>query len=213
VRGVAQQLLARLVALELAAQRELAPQPGHRDVLGARPELAAQQRAPDRAPGPAPHARLDPLARRDRLERPDVLGPPLQQQHGEPHPQAGGRRQRPEAQEVQRPVEGPLAPLEEERHRGRLPFQLVAHPELLVERDDVAVAREEVVVVALEQLAAADVERRRLAAKAGPALVDVAGVALLRQAIGADEAGDARPEHRYAHGHARTRARMRPMPP
>jgi len=37
----------------------------------------------------------------------------------------------------------------------------------------VAVGGEQVVVVALEQVAAADVDRRRLAAQPGPALVDV----------------------------------------
>ena len=46
-----------------------------------------------------------------------------------------------------------------------------------------AVAREEVVVVALEQVPAADVERRRLAAQPGPALVDVHLVALLGQPV------------------------------
>ena len=94
-----------------------------------------------------------------------------------------------------------------------MPFELVAHAELLVERDDVAIAREEVVVVALEQVAAADVERRGLAAEARPALVDVADVALLRQAVRADEAGDARAEHRDPHVVALTRARMRCSPP
>ena len=74
-----------------------------------------------------------------------------------------------------------------------------------------AVAREEVVVVALEQLAAADVERRRLAAEPGPALVDVADVALLREPVGGDEAGHAGAEH--GDPHARTSARIRPTPP
>ena len=125
VRRVAELLVARLVALELAAQRELAPQPGHRDVLGARAELPAQQRAPDLAPRPAAHVALDPLACGDRLKRADLAGALLQQQHGDPHPQPRRRRQRLEAQEIQRPVERPLAPVEEERHRRRLPFQLV----------------------------------------------------------------------------------------
>ena len=58
------------------------------------------------------------------------------------------------------------------------------------------------VVVALEQVALADVERRGLAAEPGPALVDVGGVAGLRQAQGGGEAGDTGPEdgdpHRLA---------------
>jgi hypothetical protein len=91
-----------------------------------------------------------------------------------------------------------------------VPLQLVAHAELLVQRDDVAIAGEQVVVVALQQGAAADVERGGLAADAGPALVDVAGVARLRQAVRANEAGDAGADDRDAHQAARTRARMPP---
>ena len=63
-----------------------------------------------------------------------------------------------------------------------MPLELVRHPQLVVERRDVAVGGEEVVVVALEQVALADVERRRLAAQPGPALVDVDRVAGLGQA-------------------------------
>ena len=76
-----------------------------------------------------------------------------------------------------------------------------------------AIAREQVVVVALEQIAAADVERRRLAAEPRPALVDVADVTLLRQAVRADEAGDARAEHGDPHARLRTAARIRAIPP
>ena len=66
---------------------------------------------------------------------------------------------------------------DEERVGRVAPLELVRHPELLVEARDVAVRGEQVVVVALEPVAAADVERRRLAAEAGPALVDVDRVA------------------------------------
>ncbi len=62
-----------------------------------------------------------------------------------------------------------------------------------------AVGGEEVVVVALEQVALADVERRGLAAEAGPALVDVDGVAGLGEAHGSDEAGDAGPQDGDSH--------------
>ncbi len=61
-------------------------------------------------------------------------------------------------------------------------------------------------------MAVAEIERRRLTAEAGPALVDVADVAILRQPVRADEAGDARPDDRDP-GHARTAARMRAIPP
>src|SRR3954465_9124685 len=81
----------------------------------------------------------------------------------------------------------------------RPPLQLVGHPELLVEPRDVAVGGEQVVVVALEQVAAADVDRRRLAAEAGPALVDVDRVAGLGQAHAGHGAGHAGPQDRNPH--------------
>ena len=65
------------------------------------------------------------------------------------------------------------------------------------------------VVVALEQVALADVERRRLAAEPGPALVDVDGVAGLRQAQGSGEAGDTGPEHGDPHRSAGSSMLMR----
>ena len=75
-----------------------------------------------------------------------------------------------------------------------------------------AVARKQVVVVALEEVAAADVERRRLAAQPGPALVDVADVALRGQPIRRHKPRHARAQHRDAH-QARTAARIRATPP
>ena len=56
------------------------------------------------------------------------------------------------------------------------------------------------VVVALEQVAAADVERRRLAAEPRPALVDVDLMAGLSEPERADEAGDPGADHRDPHG-------------
>ena len=103
------------------------------------------------------------------------------------------QRQRPEAQQVERRGERPQAPVGEHRHRSTAPLELVRHPELVAQRRDVAVAGEQVVVVALEPVPAADVERRRLAAEPGPALVDVDRVPLAREPVRRDEAGDARP--------------------
>ena len=62
-----------------------------------------------------------------------------------------------------------------------------------------AVRAEQVVVVALEQVAAADVDRRGLAAEPGPALVHVDRMTGLRQAQTRDEAGDAGPEDSDSH--------------
>jgi hypothetical protein len=197
--GVAQQLLLGLVALDLPAQRQLAPQPPGGDVVGAVAELAAQQRAPDLVVGLTAHRLDDPVARRAVLERSDLLGSALQPQHREPHAHAVDRVERPEAQQIQRRRERPLASLEEERHRRRAPLELVGHPELVVELGDVAVAREEVVVVALDAVAVADVERRRLAAEPGPALVDVADVALLGQPAAGDQPRDPGPDDPDSH--------------
>ena len=76
-------------------------------------------------------------------------------------------------------------------------------PSSVVELGDVAVAREQVVVVALEQVAAADVDRRGLAAEPRPALVDVGPVALLAEAVRAHEAGDAGSDDGDPHGSSR----------
>ena len=199
VPRVAEQLLPGLLALQLAAHRQLAPQPRHRDVVGAVAELAAQQRPPDLLVGLGAHRVADPRARRHPLERRDVVAAALQAQDRDAHPQPRAQRQRREAQQVQRARERPRAALEEERHRGGQPLELVGEPELVVELRDVAVAREQVVVVALEQVPVADVERRRLPAQAGPALVDVARVAALGEPVRAHQAGDAGADHRDPH--------------
>jgi hypothetical protein len=75
----------------------------------------------------------------------------------------------------------------------------VGHSQLREQVGDVAVRREQVVVVALEPVAAADVERRRLAAEPRPALVDVDRVAGAREPVGRDEAADPGAEDRDPH--------------
>ncbi len=55
------------------------------------------------------------------------------------------------------------------------------------------------VVVALEPVASADIEGRRLAAEPGPALVDVDGMPRLRQPMAGDEPRDAGAEDRDPH--------------
>ncbi len=188
---VAEVLLARVLP---TPQPQLVPDPHHRDVVRAGAELAAQHRAPHLAPGGAPHPLLDPLARGDPLVRRLVVGEPLQPEHGEAHPDAVERRHRAEAQEVHRRRERPLAAVGEHRDARRPPLELVRHPELLVEPRDVAVGGEQVVVVALEPVPAADVDRRRLAAEPGPALVDVDLVARRRDPVRGDQAAHARPD-------------------
>ena len=192
---VAEQLDARLAPLELPAGGELVPQPRHRDVLGARAELAPQQRPPDLLAGLPRPSRAAPRPPRSRPRRARPRAPrggPLEAQHRDAHPHPRAQRERREAQQVERPGERPRAPVEEERHRRRPPLELLRHPELVVERGDLAVAREEVVVVALQAGAVAQVERRGLPAEPGPALVDVAHVARLGEAVG----GPARPSRR-----------------
>ena len=72
-------------------------------------------------------------------------------------------------------------------------------PELGVERLDVPVGGEEVVVVALEPDAAADVQRRRLAAQPRPALVHVDRVPGAREPVRGGQPRHARPEDRDPH--------------
>src|SRR5918997_4322388 len=86
---VAELLLGGIVP---ASQPELVLQPHHRDVVRALAELAAQQRAPERAVGVAAHVALDPLAGRDTLERAGRAGPLLDRHHAGAEPQAGERR-------------------------------------------------------------------------------------------------------------------------
>jgi hypothetical protein len=62
-----------------------------------------------------------------------------------------------------------------------------------------AVGGEQVVVVALEPVPAADVERRRLPAEPGPALVDVDGMAGLRQPVRRHQPRDAGSDHGDPH--------------
>ena len=94
---------------------------------------------------------------------------------------------------------GCSAPAREEGDARRAPLDRVGHPELVEQLGDVAVRREQVVVVALEPVAVADVERRRLPAEPGPALVDVDRVAGAREPVRCDEAADAGAEDRDPH--------------
>src|SRR3954451_15956379 len=68
------------------------------------------------------------------------------------------------------------------------------HPELGVQRLDVPVGGEEVVVVALEPRAVADVERGGLAAEAGPALVHVDRVPGTAEPVRRGQPRHARPQ-------------------
>ena len=202
---VAEELLPGVGAADRAPQPQLAPQPHHRDLVAAVAELPAQQRPPDRRPRGAPHPALDPRPRRHALERRRVVEA-LQREHRDAHAHAVQRRQRPEAQEVERRHEGMHAPLGEHGDARGQPLDLAGHPELRVERGDVAVRAEQVVVVALEAVAAADVDRRRLATQPRPALVDVDRVARVREPARGNEAADAGPEDRDPHRRAPERS-------
>ena len=199
VARVAEPLLAHVVAGDRAAQPQLAPQPHHRDPVGALAELAAQQRAPDLLPRLPSHPPLDPRARRHLLVGRAVAGEALQREHRRAHAHARERRERPEAEQVERRDERVQRAARVERDARGPPLDRVGHPELLEQAGDVAVGGEQVVVVALQPVAVADVERGRLAAEPGPALVDVDGVSGARQPAGCDEAADARAEHRDPH--------------
>ena len=88
---VAQALLARVLAADGAPQPQLAPQPHHRHLVGARAELPAQQRPPHLRPRLASHPALDPRAGGHALERRRVAGEALQRD-APPRPAARARR-------------------------------------------------------------------------------------------------------------------------
>ena len=84
---VAEQLVPRLAALDLAPDGQLAPQPRHRDVVGVAPELLVQQRTPDLLPSLRAHHALHPLARGHVVERRDVAVPTPNPEHRRAHAQ------------------------------------------------------------------------------------------------------------------------------
>jgi hypothetical protein len=124
----------------------------------------------------------------------------LEVQDREPEPQAGAQLQRLEPEQVERRGERVAAAAREHRDARRPPLDRVLDAELAVEPGDMAVAREQVVVVALDQQAVADVDRRRLAAEPRPALVHDDVVAPAREPVRGCEAGDAGAEDRDPHG-------------
>src|SRR5438094_767506 len=80
------------------------------------------------------------------------------------------RRKRRVRKEIARTDERPDPPARVHAHRRAMPLER-AREQLVVQRDHLAVAAEQMVVVALHENAAADVERAGLAADVGPALV------------------------------------------
>jgi len=85
-------------------------------------------------------------------------------------------RQRTVAQQVERADEGPRASACPDAHRRAMPLEL-AGEQLVVQRDHVAVALEEVVVVAVDPYTVPEIERARLATNVGPAIEDADGEA------------------------------------
>ena len=164
-----------------------------------RGEEAKEERPPQPVPRAPAHPARDPRARRDVLERRRVAREELDREHDGAEPDARERRQRAEAQEVLRRDERVQRAVGVERDRARVPLDRVRHPELRVERGDVAVGSEEVVVVALEQRPVGERERRGLPAEAGPALVDLDLVPGAGQPVGGGQPAHARAEDRDPH--------------
>jgi len=69
-----------------------------------------------------------------------------------------------------------------------------------VQVDHLAIAREEMVVVALDPHAAADVERARLTSDVGPAFVELDPIPALQELARRDQAGDSGTDDRDASG-------------
>src|ERR671935_2912243 len=90
-----------------------------------------------------------------------------------------------------------------------MPLQL-SRQELLVQRAHVRVALEEVVVVAVDPYAVTEIERARLSADVGPALIQRDGEALAQQLARGHESGDPCPHDGDLHRHRARGARSMP---
>ncbi len=179
---IAELLTAGLAPVDPAPQVELVVQPGRRDLLGAAARTCPPSAGPRRpATPPAPSSARPARARSCRSKR--SLPPRLRWIASAPAPirsrpssDIGLNRSRSSGR-----GERVRVAVAEDRHARGQPLDLGAHPELLVEGDDLPVGREEVVVVVLEPVAALDRHRRDLAAEPGPALAEIHVVAELRQ--------------------------------
>ncbi len=161
-------LLLRAALARGEAEVDLAPEPGHADVVGPLPELAPQQRPPDDVVVALAGVLDDPVLGGDRLVGAPVLLSPQPQSHqSQPHSvdQGDGR----EAQEVEGRDEVVDAVVVEDAHLRFAPGQAVGQAQFVDEVDDGGVDSEDVVVELLDA-PAADLERAHEPAQLLPRL-------------------------------------------
>ena len=168
---------------------DLVPEPGHHELVVQVAELAAQERAPDDVQVAPPGEAADPLLGGHALESGAVALTPQVQPH-QPQADAVDEAHRREAQEVQRRDERVDAVAVEDADLRRAPGQPVAQPHLFDQADGGGVGGEQVVVEALDRLAA-DLERAHQPAELRARLEQVDAVALLEEPVGRREAGHA----------------------
>ena len=162
------------------------PEPGERDLLSQRPELAAQQRAPDHVIRAAAHAAADPIGGGVTLE---PRGASERAEIGKPdtHPQSIDDWERREAEQRHRRVELVDLAVSQCHRQWAAPEEVVAEPKLMDQPDGVAVGREEVVIEAIEPDSRLDLEARGQAPGECLALDDNHLVAPLCEPVGHGE--------------------------
>ena len=181
----------------------LSPEPGHCHLVVVRAELAPQERPPHHVVDAPAGAPANPVRGRVRLQLAPVLVPAKVQRH-EAEPEPVDEAQGLELQQVHRRHEVVYAAAVEEADLGLDPRQLRPQAKLVYQVYDVGVAREQVVVTAL-QPAASHVERGRLAAQEWRALVDDGLMACLAQRVRRSHARGSRADDPYFHGFSSAR--------
>ena len=170
------------------------PEPGHGDLVRQRPELAAQQWAPDDVVAGTAHVAADPVGRGLPFQ-PIRSGQHLQVGQPRAHADAVRDGQWAEAQEGGGRIQlMDLAITQRDRERPG-PDQVVAQAELFDEADGEAIATEEVVIELVQPHAGLDLEACRQPARKRLALDQHHLVAALREPVGDGQAEGACPEH------------------
>src|SRR5205823_544674 len=153
---IAEQLAGCALSAELRPpQDELRPEPRERDPFGVLAELPEHERSPNGREGVFAARPAQPRERTDVVHALPVA-PPHQAQDGKPKAQPLERRKRRVRKEIARTDERPDPPARVHAHRRAMPLER-AREQLVVQRDHLAVAAEQMVVVALHENAAAGV--------------------------------------------------------
>ncbi len=174
------------------------PQPGHRDLLGGRPEFASQERLPDRLIRRPAHDSAHPAPRRLILERTGRRQHPEQPNpRRESKPVRDGQRREVEHRGCR--VERVRAVADEDGRHGLVPVERIAESQLVDHPHRRAIRPEEVVVELFEPDPRRDLEAAGQAPRHGITLQDGHVMAALRQTKGDRQAKCARTDQPVAH--------------